>query len=523
MASNEFMVMLSNNKISNPAGNVLDGIWESYERIVLHSLVTAFGLDFLVRDQHGGDVDTILGVRESGTFKSEEHRVSYENRGAYDSAAYHGDQRYREITKNARKAFDERGEMIEDAYVPGNTLAPRRVSSLGPGRRANLDHVVSAHEIHEDPGRILAGLDGVELANSPENLRYTNESLNKSKSDLTVEEFIDKKGDELPDDVKQQMREVDREARDSITAKMEQAYYTSADFWTDTVAAAGARGIEMGLRQAMGFVFVEVWFSCRKELFAVPDNGEIGDYYNAIVRGVEKGIGDVIAKRKGLLESFGAGFVAGALASFTTTLCNIFLELDQNTIRNLRQAYASIVQAGNVLLFNPNDLLLGDRIEAATVILGTGAGVLAGNTVGDLIAKTPIGADPTIGKPVCIFCSTLVSGLISCTLLLCLDRSKFINKTITALNMYMTDDQSFRQLAADFAVYAAQIADIDVEQFCWEANRFQNIADDINAALDEDDLHDILENAFDEMHIDTPWTGDFDSFMADPNNKLVFG
>ena len=89
--------------------------------------------------------------------------------------------------------------------------------------------------------------------------------------------------------------------------------------------------------------------------------------------------------------------------------------------------------------------------------------------------------------------------------------------------MYMTDDQSFRQLAADFAVYAAQIADIDVEQFCWEANRFQNIADDINAALDEDDLHDILENAFYEMPIDTPWTGDFDSFMANPDNKLVFG
>ena len=161
-----------------------------------------------------------------------------ENSGC--SAVYHGDPRYREITKNARKAFDERGEMIADAYVPGNTLAPRRVSSLGSNRRANLDHVVSAHEIHEDPGRILAGLDGVELANSPENLRYTNESLNKSKSDLTVEEFIAKKGDSLPDNVKHQMREIDREARASITAMLEQAYYSSSDFWTDAVAAAGA-------------------------------------------------------------------------------------------------------------------------------------------------------------------------------------------------------------------------------------------------------------------------------------------
>ncbi len=292
---------------------------------------------------------------------------------------------------------------------------------------------------------------------------------------------------------------------------------------TDAVAAAGARGAEMGLRQAVGFVFVEVWFSCRKELFAVPDNSEICDYYHAIVRGVENGIGCVIEKRKGLLESFGAGFVAGALASFTTTLCNIFLELDQNTIRNIRQAYASIVQAGNVLLFNPNDLLLGDRIETAAVILGTGAGVLAGNTVGDMIGKTPIGAEPTIGKAVCVFCSTLVSGLISCTLLLCLDRSKFINKTITALNMYMTDDQSYRQLAADFASYAVQIADIGVDQFFCEVDRYQDIADEISTALDDDDLHEILERTFAKNSMNLPWTGRFDSFMANPQNKLVFG
>ncbi len=521
MEARNYLATLANTKCANPNGNVFDGIWQSYERVVLHSLVTSFGLDFIVQDQQDGDVDSIRSVRSSG-FKSDEHRAAYDARGAYNTKAYHTHPQYLEIAQSARKTFNETGVMQQDAYVPGNTVAYSRATALGKERRANLEHVVSAHEIHEDPGRVLAGLDGRDLANSPDNLKFTNESLNKSKSDMTVEEYIEKKGDALLEDVQQQMREVDRDARESYDAKLARAYYSSSDFWGDAIAAARARGVEMGARQALGFVFVEVWFACKEEMLAVPDNSELKDYYKALERGVKKSLENIIEKRKELLESFGLGFIAGSLASLTTTICNIFFEIDKKTIRNLRQVYAAVVQAANVLLFNPNDLLLGDRIETAAVILGTGASVLVGTKVGDLIAKTPIGADPTVGAPVRIFCSTMVSGLISCTMLLVLDRSKFINKTITAFNMYLTEDQSFRQIAYDFEAYAAQIAAIDVELFCGETDKYQNIADAIYMADNEEELADILVTAFEATAIPTPWSGDFDEFMSNPDNKLKF-
>lgn len=522
MGPKNYLVAVADTKCIDPADNVFGNIWHSYESVVLHSLVTSFGLDFLVQDQHGGDVDSIRSVRSSG-FKSDEHRAAYEARGAYDTKAYHTHPQYLEIAQSARKSFNESGVMQQDAYVPGNTVAYSKASALGKERRANLDHVISAHEIHEDPGRVLAGLDGRDLANSPDNLKFTNESLNKQKSDMTVEAFLDKKGDAIPEDVQQQMRAVDQESREKYEAKLAQAYYSSSDFWGDAIAAAGARGIEMGARQALGFIFVEVWFACKEEMLAVPDNGEIKDYYTALERGVKKSLENIIAKRKGLLESFGLGFIAGSLASLTTTICNIFFEIDEKTIRNLRQVYAAVVQAANVLLFNPNDLLLGDRIEAATVILGTGASVLVGTKVGDMIAKTPIGADPTVGTPIRIFCSTLVSGLISCTMLLVIDRSKFINKAITTLNMYLTEDQSFRQIAYDFETYAAQIAAVDVEQFRKDTERFQNIADEIYMADDDEELDSVLTAAFEVLAIPAPWSGDFDEFMGNTNNKLKFG
>ena len=136
-------------------------------------------MDFLVQDQHGGDVDTIRGVRDESIpveerYKNPAHLDAYENRGAYDTKAYHSDPRFRAVKKDARDHFNATGEKIPDGYVPGHFLVPNKASAIGTGDMANLDHIISAYEIHEDGGRVLAGLNGLDLANSPENLVFTN-------------------------------------------------------------------------------------------------------------------------------------------------------------------------------------------------------------------------------------------------------------------------------------------------------------------------------------------------------------
>lgn len=50
----------------DPKDNVFESIWKEYESVILQSLVTSFGLDFIVHDRHGGDVDTVHNVRQIG-------------------------------------------------------------------------------------------------------------------------------------------------------------------------------------------------------------------------------------------------------------------------------------------------------------------------------------------------------------------------------------------------------------------------------------------------------------------------
>lgn len=519
----EFIKNLNKSVSPDPENNVFADIWKQYERVVLHSLITSFGLDFLVHDQHGGDVDTVRGVR-AGIYKNPDNAVAYAARGDYDSIAYHTDPRYVSKVRTARAAYNADGTTVADAYVPGRKLHFTKATGVGTTGRANLDHVIAAKEIHDDAGRVLAGVDGVDLANSDYNLRFTNERLNKSKGEASVDTVIERgvKGEPLPEEVAERMKAEDEQARAHMDEEINCAYYSNARFLGDAAAAACKRGIEMGIRQAVGFYFLEVWIACEEELKGIDSHCEISTVITAIKTGVTKGSENALKNYKDLFRHFGEGFVAGAMASITTTLINIFITTDKNTVRYIRQASASIVQAGNILLINPHNLLVGEQIKAATVTLATGASVIAGTYVGSLIEKTPIYSIPEVGQFVQTFCSVLVSGLLSCTLLVMLDRSKFINNLVAEMNKYQDASRSYAILAQDFARIAAELKGYDIRQFHIEVARYGDITTRIEAAMDEEELETLMISVYTAFDIDMPWGDDIDSFMSNPTNKMVF-
>ena len=541
-----FVAELNNGFYPEPEENVFSSIWNEYERVIMQSLITSFGLDFLVHDQHGGDVDTIHSVREVGkdsnmTYKNRQNQADYANRGEYNTYEYHQDPRYKEI--NRKVSESKKKGTLKDSYT-GKTVAQNA--------DIDLDHAIAAKEIHDDPGRVLAGLNGTDLANCDDNLKPTDRSINRSMQDKDMEVYLQKWETEHPQrqsrigELKSKsslsdkerkelaklekleqidpdkMRAENKKARAAYEAKLAKAYYTSPKFIKDTAVVAGSRGAEMGMRQAMGFVFVEIWMTCKDEIQALPPGRELADMLNAVAVSVKKGVEVAKSKYKEILSKFGEGFVSGALASLTTTICNIFFTTAKNLVRCIRQIYASVIEAGKVLLFNPDELMFGDRIKTATVILATGASVLVGTAVGDLIGKTPIAGIPGVGSGVTVFCSSLVSGLLSCTLLVFLDRSKFINKVVSALNRIPSEVNNYKEIADALEQLAAKLENIDIAKFRAETEQYKAIATQIGDAESEEELNDLLLSAYRVFDIKIPWEGDFDSFMSNRSNRLVF-
>lgn len=541
-----FVAELSNGFSPEPDENIFLSIWSEYERVIMQSLITSFGLDFLVHDRHGGDVDTIHSVREIGkdpniTYKNGQNQADYANRGEYNTYEYHQDPRYMAI--NRKVSESKKNGTLKDSYTGKNV--PQNAD-------IDLDHAIAAKEIHDDPGRVLAGLNGTDLANCEENLKPTDRSINRSMQDKDMEDYLQKweaerpqrqsriselqSKDSLSDKERKELAKLERleqidpdkmraenkKARAAYEAKLAKAYYTSPKFIKDTAVAAGSRGAEMGMRQAMGFVFVEIWMACKEEIQALPPGKDLEDMLNAVATGVKKGVEVAKSKYKEILSKFGEGFISGALASLTTTICNIFFTTAKNLVRCIRQIYASVVEAGKVLLFNPDELMFGDRIKTATVILATGASVLAGTAVGELIGKTPIAGIPGVGSVVTVFCSSLVSGLLSCTLLVFLDRSKFMNKVVGALNRIPSEVNNYREIADALERLAAKLENIDIAKFRAETERYNVIATKIGSTESEEELNDLLLSAYKVFDIKIPWEGNFDSFMGNKSNRLVF-
>ena len=290
-------------------------LFDQYEVVIGNSLFTSFGLDFLVTDQHGGDVDTIHNVRKIGVdpemqYKKKQNETDYASRGNYNSYAYHSDSRY--TKRNRECSAAKKAGMLVDAYT-GKKIAPNG--------SYDLDHVVSAKEIYNDRGRVLANLDGRELANSSENLQPTNPHTNRTKKAKTMDEFLDSRGYEYTDAEKRRMREADAKARASYETKLARAYYLSPKFADDVAKAASNVGLKMGLRQAVGLMLAELWFSIKDE-FRKPDSEfnmghSFKDYLVAIKEGIRNWFGRIKAKRKALFTRFKDGALAGALSSIT--------------------------------------------------------------------------------------------------------------------------------------------------------------------------------------------------------------
>jgi len=514
-----------------PIEDSYECIFDQYEKVVVQALATSFGLDFLVQDRHGGDVDTIYNVRKIGadsemTYKNDKNAASYENRGKYDGKDYHSDKNFSDIKHEKRKEYFENGNQdFLDEYTGKENLGFLGKSKNAPtDRTANLDHIISAKSIHEDKGRVLAGIDGKELANSSENFAWTNEKLNKSMGADEIPDYI-AAHPELDETTKKNMLAHYKKAKKAYDAKIARAYYTSKGFWRDTGKAAAKLGISMGVRQALGLVFTEIWFTVKDAIVLSKESGE--NLFVAIANAVKKGLENAKEKFGEIWHKFIEGAVAGVLSSLVTTLANIFFTTAKSAIKIIRESFASLSSACNILIVNPDGYPLGERFVAAAKVIATGASVVAGSMVNELLRKTPLATIPIVCDIVPTFCSVLVTGIMSCSFLHILDHNEVIKKAVEKLNSLPDIDNfrySLKKQAELLTRYLAELVSLDFDKLEKQEKAFSEAAQKLSACTSEKEMNDCLHLIYKDLQIDIPWKDydSFDDFMNDENAHLVF-
>lgn len=421
---------------------------DELEKTVVNSLVTSFGLDFLLfKDKLGGDVNTVHNVRQK-VWATDQEKQRYEQRGAYadHAAAYHQHENY-QATGARDKGLQQEGK-LHDAY---------RSKTMATHEQRNLDHVISASEVHDDAGHVLAELDGVALANQGSNLQTTHESINKSKKQTPTAEYVRKLPDliasheaglvkdaarlaAMPRNTPEQahraramedrirknqqkvdaLKSIDTEAmlakdavaRKAYDAEVNRSYYTSSKFLGASALAACSAGWRMGTRQMLGVVVAEFWFELRSSLPQILEKLR-GDFlFPAFFAQIKRTMRNIWtrlqARFQDFLTTFREGVFAGILSSVMTTLFNIFATTSKGVIKILREMWGQLVKAIKLLAFNPEQLPFVELCKAVVTVLNTGVATVLGTIV---YAELAAICHFPFGGELAAFCGALVTGV----------------------------------------------------------------------------------------------------------------
>ena len=431
---------------------------------VVKSLVTSFGLDFLLfKDKDGGDVDTIHNVRK-GIYATEKEKEQYDNRGKYDSDKYHSHRNY--ITTNKQgKIAHQQGELC-DEYT-GN--------SFHVNDKKNLDHIISGNEIHDDAGRILADMRGEDLANAESNLCFTNENINKKKQDKPMEQFILKLQNKRIENQQKiaelknkphlteqeqkelkklenivnadlaKMKKIDEKARADYNQKINREYYTSSKFLKNITKQAAISGFKMGTRQMQGLILAEVWFELKESIPAIYEQNRQYFTINGFINDLMSTFNNIWHRIKNKFHTFFMAFkdsaIGGVLSSVSTTVINIFFTTQKQIVKMLREIGGNLVQAIKLIFFNPQSLPLGQLIKEVGKIIGAGIAASCGGMINSML--TQVSTFP-FGAEIAAFCSTLVTGIITLGAIYYLENGKICQKIWSFLDNF--SDNSTKRL-----------------------------------------------------------------------------
>lgn len=470
---------------------------------VVKSLCSSFGLDFLLfEDKVGGDVDTIHNVRQ-GIYATKVENDKYVNKSSYNTHDYHQDKR-QSNPNNEESRYKQKNNLDGILQNEGRLYDPYMNRYLDNSKKRNLDHIISAKEIHEDAGRILAELDGVELANQSSNFNSTLEVINKSKNAKSMQEFIEyipKKISNLESEIKtleqkkstiglsekeinrlekfnedvevfknfdkEAALKLDKEAREKYNYQVNQAYYKGSKFLGNALHTSLNSGVKMGMRQAIGLVLAEVWFELREQLPVIINQCkikfEMSDFLIKIKVTLENIWKRVSARFQDLLVSFKDGFLGGLFASVTTTVVNIFFTTQKAMGKLIRECWQTIIQVTKLITFNPDNLAVGDLAKEVTRLIGLAVNVAIGTIVHQHLVNL-ISALP-FGVYIASFLSALVAGILTVGFSYFLDYSEIMQKVWSYLNSlkskYQFTLEFYQQINAELDEYLIELSKIE--------------------------------------------------------------
>ncbi|MBP2621466.1 ABC transporter permease [Streptococcus panodentis] len=364
------------------------------------------------------------------------------------------------------KSYRDANKQMKQQQREGNLKDEYTGKKLKINDKANLDHVVPRKEIYDNSWRKIADINTKDLANKPENLKATNESLNKSKGAKSNTEYIkgrevreqklieqnkrandkiDKRSGISTVEKKQLKAKNDKKLQDKLDAEdklmMDSEKSAKKAIYKDIAPKATLNIGKKAGKDALKVMAISSLFALLKEIM------------NAFIRFLKskkKSVDSFLEEMKQAIKSFfnklSSIFEAGAVSFIGSIISEILGAVGQTFVKFtsiIKQAIASVNQAISYLL-NPANKNQTVELKIASIskILITGITATGAFFLGETISKflmTVPGMQieiPFLGSfanIIGLFFASLTSGLIGAVAINQLDR--FISNRLVEENV----------------------------------------------------------------------------------------
>lgn len=354
--------------------------------VVIRSVLGAFGFRYF-GDKKGGNVTTIHNFTQGITATDEDYRKYLAYSEPYSEEKH-------------RSPYDRVQKKIRDPIIKSSApiISGYTGRELPHDGQAQLEHIVPVGEIESMPANFLFMdlPDRVNLAYSKENLTMLESSINQSKSNIPLQEwmlktkngFTQTNAERFGIDVKA-ATVLDVQARRMIRNEQRKAAFRKQG--PELLQTGLHQGVALGTREVVALILIEFYdegIDCVRKIMLRYQQKEL-TFSNAITEikaSLTRVKDNLLERYRELLAAFGTGFVSGFLSNLLVFAINTLLTTAKHAVMIIRETVYALIRVTNILCSDryPNHQA---KVDAAADVLISSLSIVLTCLLGEAIQK----------------------------------------------------------------------------------------------------------------------------------------
>ena len=304
-------------------------------------------------------------------------------------------------------------------------------------------------------------------------------------------------------------------------------YFEFVEYIHNVDAGEILRQYPCGAEQITCLIFTEAWevFKSRLITYLSETDHSANRLIQMAKSGLLEGVESALTKYGSELGEKGSEETTEFFL-FLDTMQKAYMEMLSDPVALFMGTYAAVVKAAEVLICNPEYLLLGDRINSALKYIVAGASVYAGERLYHALEAKGFSFKSKIEEKAAGFIPALISSVISCIMIVLIDEHPTYQQLTAAFNTIPTltgDIRIYRESAERFEKLAAELEKLDLNSLKREIAGYTAMREKLIKIDSPEDMNAYLYAYYKETGKELPWGNrTVEEHWQDPNSRLVF-